>query len=146
MFVGGSAGSTAGGIKVSRVLVVLATLVAVVKGQVRPNVVHVVRLDRVALPDTTVIEVLAFVCLYFVFLGAGAFAIVALEPTVTGGAAFGATLSCLSNIGPAPFHVGFDNFAAYTDASKLLFSLLMVIGRLEFLTLLALLLPQVWRP
>ncbi len=59
--------------------------------------------------------------------------------------AFGAMLTCLSNMGPAPFHVGPDNFAAYSAGSKLFFSMAMLLGRLEFFTLFALILPGFWR-
>jgi len=54
-------------------------------------------------------------------------------------------LTCLSNMGPAPFHVGPDNFAAYSAGSKLFFAMAMLLGRLEFFTLFALILPGFWR-
>jgi len=146
MFIGGSAGSTAGGIKVSRVVVTLKAMYADIKHQVRPNLVQVVRLGRTPQPTETLVEVLAFVCIFFCCLGASTLAITVLEQTATVGSAFGASLSALSNMGPAPYHVGPDNFAAYGDVSKLIFSFDMVLGRLEFLTLLALGLPEVWRP
>jgi trk system potassium uptake protein TrkH len=60
-------------------------------------------------------------------------------------AAFGASLSCLSNMGPAPFHVGADNFASYSAATKVVFTLGMLLGRLEFFAVLALLVPGFWR-
>ena len=97
-------------------------------------------------PGETLLEVLAFICIFCVCLVGGTFAVTLLEGDATVGSAFGATLSCLANIGPAPFHQGADNFAAYGELTKVLFSVEMVLGRLEFLTLLALGLPQVWRP
>jgi trk system potassium uptake protein TrkH len=48
-------------------------------------------------------------------------------------------------MGPAPFHIGADNFAGYSAVSKLFFALAMLLGRLEFFTLFALLLPGFWR-
>ena len=59
--------------------------------------------------------------------------------------AFGAMLTSISNMGPAPFHVGEDNFAHYSALSKGTFSVAMIIGRLEFFTVLALLLPDTWK-
>ena len=60
------------------------------------------------------------------------------------GRSFGATLTSISNMGPAPFHGGTDNFVAYSDPAKLMFTFEMVLGRLEFMTLLALVMPEVW--
>ena len=59
--------------------------------------------------------------------------------------AFGTMLTCLSNMGPAPFHIGPDNFAGYSGVSKMFFALAMLLGRLEFFTLFALILPGFWR-
>ncbi len=155
MFMGGSAGSTSGGIKISRVLVAFKSMFAVVKNQVRPNVVQVVRLGRQVQPAQTLLEVLAFIAIFVVSLGAGTLVVAVLEPGATLPSAFGAVLSCLSNMGPAPFHpqfvageghLGGDDFSRYSDLAKLFFSGVMVFGRLEFLTVLALFLPEVWRP
>ena len=54
-------------------------------------------------------------------------------------------LTCLSNMGPAPFYDGSDNFASYSPVAKVFFSLAMLLGRLEFFTLFALLVPDFWR-
>ncbi len=145
MVVGGCAGSTAGGLKMSRVLLVLETLRAQVKRAVRPNVVHVVRMEGRAVDQQLLLEVSAFVALFFVSLAVGAFALTAIED-VSLGTAFGAMLTCLSNMGPAPFHGGTDNFVVYGPTAKLLFTYAMVLGRLEFMTLLALVVPAVWEP
>ncbi|MEM6961066.1 MAG: hypothetical protein AAF550_04915, partial [Myxococcota bacterium] len=79
----------------------------------------------------------------------GLFLVPAFEGnTVPLPAAFGALLSCLSNMGPAPFHelAGMeDNFAGYSKLSKLFFSFVMILGRLEFFTLTALFMPGFWR-
>ena len=143
MLVGGCAGSTAGGMKISRVLLVMETLRAQVKRTVRPNVVHVVRMDGHQVDQGLLLEVSAFIALYLASLGAGTWVIATIEG-VSLGTAFGATLTSISNMGPAPYYDGVDNFAAYTDGSKLLFSYAMVLGRLEFTTLLALVVREVW--
>ncbi|TNE86516.1 MAG: TrkH family potassium uptake protein [Deltaproteobacteria bacterium] len=145
MFVGGSAGSTAGGIKVARVAVLTKNAWAQVRQAFRPNLVQVVRFDGRAAPERILAEAGAFIVLFFICLAAGTF-IVSWTDHIPVEAAFGAMLSCFSNMGPGPFHVTeADNFAAYTDVAKLLFSLAMILGRLEFFTLLALLVPDFWR-
>ena len=80
-------------------------------------------------------------------MGVGVFFVAGVEgvPVPT---AFGAMLTCLSNMGPAPFynmHFTADNFAAYGAGSKIFFVVSMLLGRLEFFTLFALLVPDFWR-
>jgi trk system potassium uptake protein TrkH len=145
MFIGGSAGSTAGGIKVARVAVLVKSAWAQVRQTFRPNLVQVVRIDGRAAPDRILAEAGAFIVLFFACLAAGTF-IITWTDAIPVEAAFGAMLSCLSNMGPGPYHVTeADNFSAYTDVAKLLFSLAMILGRLELFTLLALLVPDFWR-
>lgn len=143
MIVGGCAGSTAGGMKVSRVILFIETLGTQVRRAVRPNVVQVVRMEGRPVDEPLLLEVAVFLCLYVLSLGVFTW-IVALMDGVSLGTAFGATLTCVSNMGPAPYNNGVDTFAVYSDGAKLLFSYAMVLGRLEFMTLLALVLPGVW--
>lgn len=143
MVIGGCAGSTAGGVKISRVLLVLETLNAQIRRAVRPNVVHVVRMDGRQVDQQLLLEVSAFVALYLASLGAFTWLVAAIE-AVDLPTAFGATLTTISNMGPAPYYDGVDNFAGYSDLSKLVFSYAMVLGRLEFTTLLALVVREVW--
>ena len=143
MFTGGSAGSTAGGIKLARVAVLAKESWAQIRQSFRPNIVQVVRMDGRAVPESILAEAGAFLVLFLatLFLGTVTVAYTDGLPAQT---AFGAMLSCISNMGPAPFYLESDNFAAYTDTAKLIFSLAMVLGRLELFTLLALLLPDFW--
>ncbi len=143
MFVGGCAGSTAGGMKLSRIILVLETLRSQVRRAVRPNVIQVVRLEGRAVEPQLLLEVSAFLCLYVASLGLGTWLVVLWEG-VPLGTGFGAVLTCISNMGPAPFHGGVDNFAVYGPPTKLAFSYAMVLGRLEFMALLALVVPDVW--
>jgi trk system potassium uptake protein TrkH len=143
MWVGGCAGSTAGGIKVARVVLVLQTLVAQVKRSVRPNVIQVVRMGDKRVADSLLLEVSAFICLYAASVGVFTGLLSWMEG-IELGKSFGATLTSISNMGPAPFHGGNDNFVAYSDPAKLMFCFEMVLGRLEFMTLLALVMPEVW--
>jgi trk system potassium uptake protein TrkH len=93
-------------------------------------------------------QVLADVASFFlIYMGCLAFGLVfvTLVDGVPLPTAFGTMLTCLSNMGPAPFHQGPDNFVAYSAGSKLFFVLAMLLGRLEFFTLFALFLPGFWR-
>jgi trk system potassium uptake protein TrkH len=145
MWTGACAGSTAGGIKMARVVLVLETLVAQVRRNVQPSVVQVVRLGDKRVPDGLLLEVSAFICLYVALVFAFTWVPTVLDG-VPLGTAFGATLSAISNMGPAPFYQGSDNYAGYSDTMKLVFAFEMVLGRLEFMTLLALVIPEVWEP
>ena len=144
MFVGGMSGSTAGGIKVSRLIILFETTWAALRRSVRPQVVHVVRLDRKVLESDLLLEVATF---FFAYMGLLAFGtlLVAATDGVPVPTLFGAMLTCLSNMGPAPFYEGADHFAPYSPTAKGLFSVAMVVGRLEIFTVIALVLPDLWR-
>ena len=98
MLVGGCAGSTAGGMKISRVILIIETLGRQIRRAVRPNVVQVVRLEGRAVDESLLLEVAAFLCLYVASLGAGTWLLTLIDgvPLTT---AFGATLTCISNMG-----------------------------------------------
>lgn len=148
MFVGGCAGSTAGGIKIERVVLMGKQSIAQVKKSFRPAVVQLVRMGRSVIDSQVLADVTAFFVIYMGCLGFGVLAITLLEADVPFPTSFGAMLTCLSNMGPAPFHelAGMaDNFAAYSPASKIVFCVAMLLGRLEFFTLFALLIPEFWR-
>ncbi len=144
MFIGGSSGSTAGGIKVSRIVVLAETARAMIRRSVRPAVVQVVRLERKPMETPVLLEVATFFFLYMSCLAVGVFGVAWIEriPLST---AFGAMLTTLSNMGPAPFYEGVDNFSGYSAGAKVWFAAMMILGRLEFFTVLALLMPDTWR-
>ena len=144
MFIGGSSGSTAGGIKVERIVLLAKLGLAQIRATFRPNVIQVIRMDRKRVAAPVLSDVAVF---FVVFMGCVAFCVlvVALVESIPVAASFGATLTCLSNMGPAPFHVGADNFAAYSPVSKLLFAVAMILGRLEFFTVFALFIPDFWK-
>lgn len=153
MFIGGSAGSTAGGIKVSRVVLLFKLSWGQLRLSLRPQVVHVVRMAKKAVDSSVINDVAAFFLIFMVCMAAGVMVVTATDG-VSAPRAFGAMLTSLSNMGPAPFHdIGLhgyienpsDNFAGYSPVAKYVFSLAMILGRLEFFTLLALLLPDFWR-
>jgi trk system potassium uptake protein TrkH len=144
MFIGGSSGSTAGGMKVERVILLLKLGWAQIRKSFRPSMVQVVRMDHVAVDSSVLSDVAAFFIIYMLCLGTGTLAICVTDG-VQVQTAFAAMLSCLSNMGPAPFYVGADNFASYSNWAKLVFTVAMVLGRLELFTIFALLVPDFWR-
>lgn len=144
MFVGGCSGSTAGGIKVERAVLMGKQAVAQIQKSFRPATVQLVRMGKTTISSQVLADVASF---FLIYMGCIAFGLlyVTLVEGVPVPTAFGAMLTCLSNMGPAPFHVGADNFADYSGVSKLFFALAMLLGRLEFFTLFALVLPGFWR-
>ena len=144
MFIGGCSGSTAGGIKVERIVLLAKVGLAQIRGTFRPNLVQVIRMDRKRVPVGVLSDVAVFFVVFMTCTAVCVLAVTYLEG-ISPQAAFGATLSCLSNMGPAPWHVGPDNFASYGAVSKLLFSLAMILGRLEFFTVFALFIPDFWK-
>lgn len=144
MFIGGCAGSTAGGIKVERIILLGKMTFSVIRASYRPNLVQVVRMSGKRVPDAILNDALVFFFLYMGTMTVGILTISLLE-SVPLPTSFGAVLTCISNMGPAPFHLGADNFASYGPPAKVVFALLMLLGRLEFFALLALFIPGFWR-
>jgi len=144
MFMGGSAGSTAGGMKVSRILVLFKCAVIELAHTVRPHTVRVVKIGRSAVRDDVLKQIMAFAVLFICTVCVCTLWLAALDVELI--TAFTAALACVANVGPGLSGVGPTmNFADIPASGKLLLSLGMVLGRLEFLTVLALLLPSTWR-
>ena len=149
MFVGACAGSTGGGVKVMRVLIVCKTVIAELQSVARPRLVRPVRIGRQVLDPQTRLGVLVYIAvLTALFLG-GAGLIAGFEAQqggVDAATALSASAATLNNIGPGFARVGTTvNYAWFTPASKLLMCALMALGRLELYAFLALLTPGFWR-
>lgn len=141
-FVGGCAGSTAGGPKVIRLVMLFTAIFTELRRSFRPHLVAPVRVGDAAIAPGALVEAMAVVGLFFATVLGGAFAVALLDrdDAVT---ALTASLACVANVGPGFGAVGpYDNFSHFTDASKLVLSLCMLLGRLEFITVLALLTPD----
>ncbi len=143
LFVGGCAGSTAGGLKVSRIMLLFKTVTRELRRLVHPRTVSVVRLEGKRVEETTVQSTAAYFILYFMLL-AGGFLLIAWEPfsletNLT------AVITCINNVGPGLGDVGpMGGFAGYTDVSTAIFALIMLLGRLEIYPLVLALLPATW--
>ena len=146
MFVGGCAGSTAGGIKVSRLLVFFKNFHRQMIHTFRPNQIVPVRINGVPLSDSYLAEVGFFLALVGFIVALGSLALSVLEPGCDLISSFGAVVATVFNIGPGLGAVGpMCTYAGLGPATHLLLSLLMIMGRLEILVMLALFIPALWR-
>ncbi|AMC10679.1 potassium transporter [Lutibacter profundi] len=143
-FIGGSAGSTSGGVKIVRHIIMIKNSLFEFKKLLHPNAIIPVRYDGTGVPKNIIFNILAFFVLYM-----GIFISSSVLLTFFGldfESAFGAAASSLGNIGPAIGSVSpVDNFAHLSIGAKWICSFLMLIGRLELFTVLILLTPFFWR-
>ncbi|WP_296638174.1 potassium transporter TrkG [Polaribacter sp.] len=143
-FTGGSAGSTSGGVKVVRHIVMLKNSFLEFKKALHPNAILPVRYDGKAVNQTIVFNIISFFIIYMLI-----FIMASVTLTLLGLdfiSALGAAASSLGNIGPAIGSVSpVDNFARLSAPAKWFCSFLMLIGRLELFTVLILFTPLFWR-
>ena len=144
MFLGGCAGSTSGGIKIMRHLIMIKNGVMEFKRTLHPHAILPVRYNGKAVPQPIVFNILGFFILYMLsfIVGTLVFSWLGLDfQTALGGAA-----SSIGNVGPALGHIGpVNNYAHLPEAAKWWSTFLMLIGRLELFTVLILLTPFFWR-
>lgn len=144
MFLGGSAGSTSGGIKVVRHLLTIRNAVVEFKRTLHPNAILPVRYNTKSVDRSIIFNILAFFILYMLswIIGASVLGSMGLDfRTALGGSA-----SALGNVGPAFGGLGpVDNYGWLPSGAKWWMAFLMLIGRLELFTVLILLTPFFWR-
>ena len=146
MFVGASAGSTGGGMKVSRILIVFKVILTELEHVYRPHVVRTTKMGRTTIHPDLKLNTLVFVVLIAVTFGAGTAALMAFETDLDITTAATASVATLNNIGPGLARVGAtQNYAWFSPESKLVMTSLMVLGRLEVFAILALFMPRFWR-
>ena len=144
MFIGACAGSTGGGIKCSRVLLLFKCIQREIRQVIHPRSVNVVKLDGRVVEENTLRSVLIFFAAYICII-LGASLLVAVD-NFSFGATFTAVVSCIGNIGPGLEEVGpMANFALFSGVSKLVLSLCMIVGRLEVLPILVLFSGNAWK-
>ena len=144
MFVGACAGSTGGGLKVSRVMLVGKAVGRELKRLVHPRSVGVIRLEGKRVEESVVQSATAYIVLYFLLFG-GAFLLLCLEPAFDLESNFTAVAACINNIGPGLGAVGpTGSYADYGTLSKVVLSFAMLLGRLEIYPLVLALLPGTW--
>ena len=144
MVVGACAGSTGGGIKVARVLLLFKSLRRSIAQMLHPRKVQVIRNNGAVVSERVVANTNAYLCAYVIILFAS-FVIVSLDGFSIG-TNLSAVLSCLNNIGPGLELVGPTcNFGVYGNLSKIVLILDMLLGRLEIFPILVLFSFQAWK-
>lgn len=162
MFIGGMAGSTSGGIKLSRIILAVKGAYINVRKLINPHYVPKARFEGKTIESKTINDVFAFLVLYFFILLVAVF-LLSFDPingkvfTVVSDAGtyqvehgffsnFSASLASISNVGPAFEAVGpYASFADFSGFSKIVLSLTMLLGRLEILPVLILFNPKTWQ-
>lgn len=144
MFLGACGGSTAGGIKISRFILLLKMILREVRRIVHPRSVNLIKLDGYRVEEDAVRSVTGFIILYILILLVS-FMLIALNDfdfitNIT------AVTTCLSNVGPGLNLVGpIENMAFFSPFSKLVLCMDMLLGRLEIFPILMLFAPSIWR-
>ena len=162
MFIGAMAGSTAGGIKVSRIVIACKGAYINVRKLINPRYVPKAKFEGKTLDERTINDVFSFITLYF-FIFVAVIFLLSFDPingdviTIVSDAGtytvkhgffsnFSASLTCISNVGPAFEAVGpYASFAGYSYFSKILLTFTMLLGRLEILPVLILFSPKTWK-
>lgn len=143
MFVGGSAGSTAGGVKVARYLIIFKNAYVEFRRLLHPRGIIPVRMNSQTVDSKDVYNILAFFFIYLLTFVFGALVLSLFGHDIITSA--GASIACLGNIGPGFGGVNPSNsFVFFGDDAKLFLSLLMLLGRLELFTVLILFTPAFW--
>jgi trk system potassium uptake protein TrkH len=141
-FVGGCAGSTAGGMKVIRVELLLRQGRREIDRLLHPNAVLPIKLNKRPVSDGVINAVWGFFALYVIsFVSLGLLMMMTGSDIVT---AFSATAACLNNLGPGLGDVA-SNYQTVSDPGKWILSFTMLLGRLELFSLLVVLTPAFWK-
>jgi trk system potassium uptake protein TrkH len=144
MFSGGSTGSTSGGIKMARHLVVLKNLKSIFKRLIHPKTIPNIKLNGKIIDERTNISIISFIMLYIFMFFIGTVILTANGSDPVTSASSVAT--CIANIGPGLGTVGpMSNFSNIPEFSKVVLSLIMIIGRLEIVTAFVLFGRSFWR-
>jgi trk system potassium uptake protein len=143
--IGGCSGSTTGAAKVFRFQVLFSMLMMQIQRMRNPHVVHPLRYQGRAVPPDVVSAIMAFFFIYLVTLGVTAILLSLMGLDFL--TALTAPVATITNVGPGlgPVIGPAGNFSSLPDAAKWLLSLAMLLGRLEFMSVLVLLLPSFWR-
>jgi len=144
MFIGGCGGSTAGGMKVIRIMILAKFAVARMKSLIHPSAIFRVRLGKVVVQDQILLTVSGFFILFAISFGVSIL-LVSLSG-VEFKTAISCVTSCITNVGPGLGEVGpSQNYAFLPDPAKWVLMFCMLLGRLEIYTLLLLFIPETWR-
>jgi len=144
MFVGACAGSTGGGLKISRLVILLKLITREIRRMVHPRAVTTVKYEGKPLDDHTQNSVATYFAVYMILILL-IFLVLSLEPFDLE-TNFTAAVSCFNNIGPGLSVVGpMGSYAGYSPFAKLVLTAAMLLGRLEIFPLLIAVIPSTWR-
>lgn len=144
MFIGACSGSTGGGIKSVRILLLLKSSMRELIRILRPRMVKHVKINGESVSEEIITESSVFFVVYLGFFGISSLALMALNLDMT--SAFSAVAACMSNCGPGLAKVGpMANYSDVAYAGKWVLSFCMLLGRLEIYSLILLFLPITWK-
>ncbi|MBB5346952.1 TrkH family potassium uptake protein [Desulfoprunum benzoelyticum] len=144
MFIGGCAGSTSGGIKSVRILLLFKYALLQLRRLVHPHQVQTIKLGAIRVPQEILIAILGFFALYLVFFFLASIVVTATGVDILTGTS--AVITTLSNVGPGFKIVGpTQNFSTLPELAKIILIVCMLAGRLELYTVVVLLTPVFWR-
>jgi len=150
MCIGGSAGSTAGGMKMSRAIILTKSSYNSLKKTLSPRSVYSVKMDGKAVPENVVSNIRSFFLLYAIIVIVSTILVSIEKPSFADGSVFSenfsAVISCFNNIGPGIGAIGpAGNYSGFGIFSKLVLTMDMLLGRLEILPILLMFLPRSWK-
>lgn len=146
MFIGACASSTGGGLKVSRLIILVKAAVKEVRNYLSPREVRAIRCDGTHVPASVVHSVSAYFVVYMLVFTVSVILLTLIESGQSLETCFTAVAACLNNIGPGLDAVGpSQNYEFLNDASKYLLSFNMLLGRLELFPILALFSKAAWK-
>lgn len=144
MFIGGSAGSTGGGVKIIRILLLVKNSLLEMKRSIHPQAIIPVKYNKKSVSQQLIFNVMAFFLIYIIIFSAGTLFISMFGYSFQ--TSIGAAIATLGNIGPGIGNVGpVDNYAFFAIPVKWFLSFLMLLGRLELFTILIVISPAFWR-
>lgn len=144
LFSGASAGSTAGGIKIVRIVLLIKNGIAEFKRRIHPRAIIPVMMDRRSVPQTIIDNLLAFLFLYLIVFVFSSLVMTSMGMDFL--SSIGAVATSLGNVGPGIGSVGpVNNFAHVPALGKVFLAFLMLLGRLELFTILILFTPYFWK-
>lgn len=144
MFIGASAGSTGGGMKLARLIVAFKYCYRELFKLIHPRSISHVKINNTVIPDEILRSIMGFLALYIGLFILASILLAAMGLDLL--TAIGAAASCIGNIGPGFGTVGpAENFAHLPDMAKWLLAICMLLGRLEIYTVIILFVPEFWR-
>jgi len=143
MLIGGSAGSTSGGIKVVRIVILFKYLWREIIKILHPQAILQIKLGKSLISDDVLKQILAFVIFYFLILLISSITVCAIENNITLGIMGSA--STLGNISPVFSYSGAESFDTLSPFTKIIFAINMLVGRLELIPFIAMLHSDFWK-